>query len=307
MRYLDFDVDENFRETTVHGDESFPMAVYLQRFKLNQRGYVILHWHDEFQISYVTKGSVQFFVNGKEFLLQTGEALFIRSKCLHSAKPTEDEAEYICIDIHPALIYGIPNGRVRMQYVDPYLISDCIETIHFNGEAAWHARILDKIVHIIKIEEDGDYGYELELQLEACAIWLDIIRNKRTCCSEEPWLPAADKQRIKTFLQFIRDHYTSKLTLTDIAQSANISTAECCRIFKRNMNVSPIEFLINYRVGQSVRLLIDTEKSISEIAYLSGFGSSSYYTQRFRKLIQCTPMEYRRNYANGELAGPYQK
>lgn len=300
MRYLDFDVDENFRETTVHGDEGFPMAVYLQRFQLNQRGYVILHWHEEVQISYVTKGIVQFFVSGKEIMVQAGEGLFIRSKCLHSAKPQQDEAEYVCIDIHPSLIYGIPNGRIRTQYVDPYLKSDCVEAIHFTQASEWHDSILDKIQKIIRVEDASEYGFELELQLTACDIWLEIIRNMHKSCSEEPWLPVADKQRMKTILQYVRDNYTSKITLSDIARSVNISTAECCRLFKRNMNISPVEYLINYRIAQSVRLLTDTEKSISEIAFLSGFGSSSYYTERFRKLIQCTPMEYRRGHANGQ-------
>lgn len=298
MRYLDFDVDKNFKEKTTHGDDGFPMAVYLQRFQLNQRGYVILHWHDELQISYVTKGSVLFYVNAKEYKVKAGEALFIRSKCLHSAKPEQDEAEYVCIDIHPALIYGIPNGRIRTQYVDPFLNCECIETLHFSNKIAWQMSVLEEILRIIRVEETCEYGYELEMQIQVCSVWLQIIRNMRSNCCEEPWVPVADRQRMKALLQFIQDHYSSKITLTDIAQSVNISSGECCRIFKRNMHISPIEYLINFRVTQSVRLLIDTEMSVSEIAQISGFGSSSYYTERFKKLIQCTPLEYRRNYTS---------
>lgn len=297
MRYLDFDVDENFREITVHGDDGFPMAVYLQQFKLNQRGCVILHWHDEMQISLVTKGNVFFSVNGKEYIVQEGEGLFIRSKCLHSAKPEQDEAEYVCIDFHPALICGIPNGRIQTHHVDPYMNRDCIEAIHFNGLETWHADALKKISHIIDVEQKHEYGCELEMQIGVCSIWLDIIRNMHGSCNEEQSIPSTDRQRMKAFIQYIHDHHTAKILLLDIAQAANISTGECCRIFKRNLHISPMEYLINYRVAQSARLLIDTDKSISEIAQISGFGSSSYYTERFKKLIKCTPKEYRRNYA----------
>lgn len=299
MRYLDFDVDKNLKETTVHGDESFPMVAYLQRFNLNKRGYVILHWHDELQFSYVTKGSVLFSVNDKEYTVRKGEILFIRSKCLHSARPVgKEEAEYICIDIHPVLICGLPNGRVRTQYVDPFLNKDFIEAIHFDGQAAWHNDIFKNIMRIISLAQSCEYGYELEMQTCACRIWLDIIRNVRSFCAEERGIPPTDRQRMQLLVQYIHDHYMEKVTLNDIALSANISTGECCRIFKRNMRISPIEYLINFRVAQSINLLVDTEKSISEIAQIAGFGSSSYYTERFKRLVHCTPMEYRREYAS---------
>lgn len=297
MRYLDFDVDKNLKETTEHGDESFPMVVYLQSFDLNKRGYVILHWHDELQISYVTKGKVHFSVNSKDYIVSQGESLFIRSRCLHSARPIgEDEAEYICIDIHPVLIYGLPNGRIRTQYVDPFLNRDCMEALHFNGQSTWHKDVSENILRIISFAQNCEYGYELEMQTCACRIWLDMIRNVRNACAEEPSTPATDRQRMQLLIQYIHDHYMDKITLNDIALAANISTGECCRIFKRNMRISPVEYLINFRVAQSISLLVDTEKSISEIAQISGFGSSSYYTVRFKKLVQCTPIEYRRAY-----------
>jgi AraC-like DNA-binding protein len=77
----------------------------------------------------------------------------------------------------------------------------------------------------------------------------------------------ADKQAYENHSAYIRENYTSKITLSDIARSVNISTAECCRLFKRNMNISPVEYLINYRVAQSVRLLTDTERVFQRLLF----------------------------------------
>ena len=60
---------------------------------------------------------------------------------------------------------------------------------------------------------------------------------------------------------------------------------------------SPFDVLLHYRIQKSLLLLCSTDQSVTEIAGCVGFSGSSYYSEVFRKFMQCSPTEYRRNNA----------
>lgn len=90
-------------------------------------------------------------------------------------------------------------------------------------------------------------------------------------------------QRIKEILSYIREHFTEKITLDEIAKHLHLSTNECCRFFKKNMNCTLFEYITEYRLSKSMELLEHTDLPVSQIAYESGFGSSSYFTKNSAK------------------------
>lgn len=63
------------------------------------------------------------------------------------------------------------------------------------------------------------------------------------------------------------------------------------------MHQTPFDFLLHYRIQKSLPLLCSTDQSVTEIAGCVGFSGSSYYSEVFRKFMQCSPTEYRRNNA----------
>ena len=93
-------------------------------------------------------------------------------------------------------------------------------------------------------------------------------------------------------LMYIQEHYAEKITLADIAATANICQSECCRFFKKHMNESLFDYLLSFRIEKSLPLLVDQQLSITEISNLCGFSSSSYYTKVFREHMGCTPTAY---------------
>ena len=86
------------------------------------------------------------------------------------------------------------------------------------------------------------------------------------------------------------------LTLDKIADSILVSKSECCRCFKRAIGLTPIEYLMKYRIMESaVRMKQKESESISEIAGTVGFNNTSYYSKVFKKMMGCTPSEYRQS------------
>ena len=86
------------------------------------------------------------------------------------------------------------------------------------------------------------------------------------------------------------------------AAAADISERECLRCFQKMLQISPIQYLLKYRVMQGAKMLLeDPAASISEAAVRCGFDSPSNFTKMFRRFYNCTPREYRHMQIDGAV------
>lgn len=95
-------------------------------------------------------------------------------------------------------------------------------------------------------------------------------------------------------LEYIHKHFSGDISLADIAKAADISERECLRCFRKTIQLSPIQYLLKYRIMQGAELLRrNPTDSISEIASLCGFDSPSNFARLFKRFYNYTPREYR--------------
>ena len=102
---------------------------------------------------------------------------------------------------------------------------------------------------------------------------------------------------LKAMITFIETNYQNKVTLDEICAAGNVGKTTCCKLFGKFINQTPNTYLISYRLKKASELLCQTDMSIAEICYETGFGSSSYFTEMFRKTYGCSPSEYRRQFS----------
>ncbi|WP_231507777.1 helix-turn-helix domain-containing protein [Bacillus sp. UNC41MFS5] len=96
---------------------------------------------------------------------------------------------------------------------------------------------------------------------------------------------------------FIHHHYDHKITLDDIAAAGSICRSRCCELFSNHIGQTPNTYLVRYRIQKSCEMLLETNRSISEIAMVCGFQSASYFSYVFRKETGLTPQDYRKKAA----------
>lgn len=102
-----------------------------------------------------------------------------------------------------------------------------------------------------------------------------------------------DTDRLADVFKFINTSFGSDITLNDVARKANLTPQSFCRLFKKRMNKHFMEYLNEVRISHACRYLMDTDCSISEIAYMSGFKTVSNFNKVFKENTGYCPTSYR--------------
>lgn len=300
MQIFDIPINSKRMETTRIGTFDFPLAVHKNDLKKNVLGFVNWHWHYEFQLTYVVRGTISVFFNQQTIDLREGQGIYINPEVLHMIRDRYDsDAMFISLDVSPKLLTSFPNSVFERSYVRPVFCSSAADAVILDPGVFWQKKILDEAMSIEQDYKNRSFGWELAVSSSLYAIWKELVCHLQESLAEHD-APAADgarmrrNQRLKDTLAYIREHFTEKITLDEIAKHLHLSTNECCRFFKKNMNCTLFEYITEYRLSKSMELLEHTDLPVSQIAYESGFGSSSYFIEKFRKNVGMTPAAFRK-------------
>ncbi len=111
-----------------------------------------------------------------------------------------------------------------------------------------------------------------------------------------PSLKRRDERRIDDVCRFIHDNIAQPIEQPEAARRAHLSVSAFSRFFKKSLGRTFSEYVNELRVGQACRLLIESDKSVAEIAFGSGFENLSNFNRRFRALKGISPRVYRRKF-----------
>ena len=142
--------------------------------------------------------------------------------------------------------------------------------------------------------KEQQYANEYRLHNMICEVWYKLIQ---IVWNNEPAGKAVkdiDSERLYQALHFIQENYGTDISLDDICKATAVGRSECCRLFKRNLQMSPISYLITYRINMAAARLENSNDSITRIAMDHGFTDDSYFCKIFKRYMQVTPLEYRK-------------
>jgi AraC-like DNA-binding protein len=101
-------------------------------------------------------------------------------------------------------------------------------------------------------------------------------------------------EKLKQVLNYIQENYAAKISVETLASRIHMSKGYFYRFSRQMTRKTPIDYLNSYRINQAATLLLESRKKIFEIALDVGFDNFSYFISVFKKLMKCTPLEYRR-------------
>lgn len=292
---------KEYREEAVHGTPGFPMRVYRNDFTTYVAGQVPWHWHEELEFCVVTEGQVIFSLPGAELTLKCGQGIFINANTLHHMLPKGDETAYMfSVLVHPGLLGSDKGFLLSSRYVRPYIKDGGKSFYVLDPKRQEEKDVIEQLKEIYGLYESKTYANEYRLHNIVCDVWYKLLQ---IVWNNEPAGKAAkdvDSERLYQALNFIQENFASDITLEDICKATAVGRSECCRMFKRNLQMSPISYLITYRINMAAARLENSNDSITRIALDHGFSDDSYFCKIFKRYMQITPLEYRKQRRNVE-------
>ncbi len=282
--------DETLRETVRHGNSSYPFAYYPEDIWQFDFHRVDWHWHHELEFLFVAKGTAICLVGTNKIELHQGCGLFINSSILHRFEA--QGSTFVPNIVFSPTLLAPESSLIYEKYISP-VINSSIEYQIFNPHTAWQNHVLQLLSQVLALQETDENNELCTIQL-LFKIWDIMTKHIDLASSSSDLYRFNHKQaRLQTMMQYIHDHYTEEITLETIAASASISKSGALHIFQSGIHISPVAYLIQYRLAQAAEQLYTTQKSVSSIAEETGFASSGYFCRKFRQHYHMSPNEYR--------------
>ncbi len=294
--------DSSFRETISHGTKQCPMtSIYFEsgpNTLYPDYFFVGKHWHPTIEIIFIRKGTYRFEINLEEFLLEEGDFCFLNAGDLHQITGLESTTIHEVFLFDPQILSFSYHDDVQERIVDPLLKQELIFPHVIRKSEELYTFIdpfIQKLVLLSTQKEDNWYFQCKLLLLEL----LSAMHIHHGFVPANVHLSPAERQKIRRYKQivsYIEAHYSEPLTLTKIADTVELNSQYLCRFFKEFTKMTPIQYLIAYRIDKACEQLSETTDTILEISLNCGFENVSYFIRKFHQLKGCTPKEYRSMY-----------
>lgn len=254
----------------------------------------LCHWHEDIEWVYIRSGQMNYYMNGKRVLLNTGEALMVNSRQMHYGySENGQDCDFIRILCHPKIF--ITNSVLYQSYIAPVLSNPSLEYLHLKPEFPEDAEALQLFPEILRIKKEHPAAYEIEAAALLSLLWCCLLRSHPMMPNEAAAKPKEPDLLVqRDMVSYIYSHYSESINLDEIAAAGKVCRNKCCQIFRRYLNQSPIDFLNHYRLEVSCHLLNNTKLSIAEICTACGFNHQSYYSKIFLRTYSCSPRDFRK-------------
>jgi len=175
--------------------------------------------------------------------------------------------------------------------VNPILNTKELAYLSLSDQIPWQRQILAGIKDIY--ENSKQENGETDILSTVYRLW-GILYKHLDVKAEEIYRDE-NLTLMKRLLDYLYKNYNQKLTLKELCNHAGIGKNKCTELFRRYTNMSPMEYLRHYRVEKGALLLRETDMTVTEIAYETGFSGASYFAESLRQHRGCSPSQLRRN------------
>ncbi len=259
----------------------------IRYFKYHDKGIDVLtkkhHTHnDTLEILHVKNGNGVIMIKDRLYPLETDSVYFIPSMLLHHSAPEESES-YVrsVVNISESYI----NSLTFITGYDDILkkLCDNVCTVLDKSDSDF----IDNEMKNFRKNEKKEYSK---------AIIRILSRLSKTKASD-----FAVQNQISLIIEYINENISHGILLDNICKKFHISKYYLCHIFKETTGMSIMNYVHGQRIALAKNLMINTDKSVSEIGILSGFSCFSYFSRTFKKTEGISPREFRKKYNKKEM------
>ena len=260
-----------------------------------------LHSHDEYELNYVENAAgVKRIVGDSVEVIGNYDLTLISGEDLeHVWEQNECESKNIreiTIQFSSDLFFG---NFIHKNQFDSIrrMLEKAKKGISFPMEAILK---IFPMLNTLSTEQEGFYSV---IKFLSILYELSLIESIQTLASSSfaKIDDSTDSRRVRKIYEYINTHYTEQITLEDLANLIGMTPVALSRFFKLRSGRTISDYIIDIRLGNATRLLVNTTNSISEICYDCGFNNLSNFNRIFKRKKECSPTEFRENFRKTKI------
>jgi AraC-like DNA-binding protein len=256
------------------------------------------HYHPEFELTLTLNSRGMRFVGDSVEGYDDGDLALIGPNLPHAwqseavADPSGEHRAVVCWFTKP-WIEGMLGLMPELARARP-LLDAASRGLAFGADA--RARAGDRLSALVALPAEHQV-----LALLAVLLELADDTERRTLAAGGMSIGEAprDRDRMARVLTWLHAHYTEPLRLAPLTAVAHLSESQLQRMFRRGARMSLSAYVTQLRVGHACRLLIQTDRSIGEIAGETGFSDAAHFAHHFRAAKGMTASRYRATFRAG--------
>lgn len=278
-----------YNELKQHGTIDFPIELYHIE-KEHPKFEMASHWHSQIEIIKVLRGTLNTKLYNNEYIAKKNDVIFVNPETVHGATPSDD-CIYECIVVHLDML-SVDDNSCRF-FIDNLLNREFIIEEFIESQKNEFHLAVDTLFNCMNYKSSG-YKFKV---IGALYHLLGVIIDNHmyNSITGDTNIPSSKNiPKLKNVLSFIRHNYDKPITLKEMANCAGMSPKYFCYFFREMTRKTPIEYLNAYRLEKASRKLLNSDMSVTDIAYSCGFNDLSYFIKTFKATKGITPAKFRK-------------
>ena len=246
-----------------------------------------LHWHNEMEIIIVLQGSVNIRVGNELYELGENDLILINSNEVHNTSKTKEQNVLLAL-------------QLDLGYFSAYypkcnrIVFDCKSSLYKNKEQERFDIIRHYTAKIVWELNKKEKGYQLIIGSDVNLLAAYLVNNFDYYFVENESIGNKDVNRLQRITSYINENLEKDVSLKEIAEREQLNSYYLSHFIKEKMGMSFQKYLNIVRLDRAVELLLDPDKTITEISFASGFSSTKAFNNKFKDTYDCSPTEYRK-------------
>ena len=269
-----------------HEEVAFESGINV-RFTIynSNNDYIPEHWHRSMEVIYIYEGSMELIEGQRVLLLHAGDYHVINSAAVHATRTTTPSRVLLLQIPYAFLIGAIP------EY-------ESIRFLFSHRDSSADAQIQEILTSMGDLYTKKPQSYTLRFSgLLYDFLYILMTHYKVTVDNTSRIQSQKNLHRLEPVIQYIQSHYTEAISLENAASLAHLNPEYFCRFFKQHMGITFLRYLNEVRISHAGRILMNTDKSISEVMQESGFTNQTIFNRLFKEIYGMTPRQARNSYA----------
>lgn len=251
--------------------------------------FVDWHFHNEYELFLLYDGKKIFRLDNRVIELQKGDIIFVNRRIPHKTETFSGSGNFL-IQFDDDFGGG---ENVVDKYLFELLKSKEKPVCVFRADSAINQELRECFEKIGREYREQGKCSNMYIQayvflILSCLHRHDILVTPDKLYDEKAVL------KILPVLHYINNNYSKQINLDEMSRLLHMDKSYFCRLFKKAVKTSFINYLNYIKIRHAEQLLCSTEKNITETAFETGFSSVSYFTETFRKINLLSPTEYKR-------------